>query len=101
MSSPPQNCQTVGGQCVDLTVQVGGAKSPVWNNGYALHAPAWFSSGFDCPFLGWPNAAATNVQCGLSATQKPGQFPRPIVTDANYSLVTNSNPARLGQPYVL
>jgi uncharacterized protein (TIGR03437 family) len=100
-SNPPQNCQGVGGQCVDFTVQVGGAVSPAWNNGYALYAPALFSSGFDCPFLGWPNAAATNVSCGLSAVQKPGQFPRPIVTDANYSLITNSNPAQLGQPYVL
>jgi len=100
-ASPPQNCQGVGGQCVNLTVQVGGLTSAGWNNGYSLYAPALFSSGFDCPYLGWPNAAATNVPCGLSFTQKPGQFPRPIVTDLNYALVTNNNPAHLGQPYVL
>ena len=100
-SSPPQNCQNVGGQCIDLAVSVGGVTSPVWDIGYALYAPALFSSGFDCPFLGWPNAGAINVPCGLSGTQQPGQFPRPVVTDGNNSLVTNGNPARLGQPYAL
>jgi uncharacterized protein (TIGR03437 family) len=100
-SLPPRNCQNVGGQCVNLAVNVGGVTSPFWNNGYALYAPALFSSGFDCPYLGWPNAGAIDVPCGLSGTQKPGQFQRPVVTDGNNSLVTNSNPARLGQPYVL
>jgi uncharacterized protein (TIGR03437 family) len=100
-ASPPQNCHNVGGQCVNLAVKVGSAISSVWDNGYALYAPALFSSGFDCPYLGWPNGGATNVPCGLSWTQKPGQLPRPVVTDANYSLITNSNPARLGQAYVL
>jgi uncharacterized protein (TIGR03437 family) len=94
-----QNC--VGGQCVDLTFNVGNASSVPWFNGYALYAPALFLSGFDCPYPGWPNAGATNVACGLSPIQKPGQFPRPIVTDANYSLVTDQNPARIGQPHVL
>jgi uncharacterized protein (TIGR03437 family) len=100
-SGPPQNCRNVGGQCADFVVTVNGVTSPVWTNGYSLYAPALFGSGFDCPYLGWPNAGATNVACGLSGTQKPGQFPRPIVTDANYNLITNNNPARLGQPYVL
>ena len=100
-SGPPQNCPTAGGQGVDLTVTVGGASSAAWDNGYATYAPALFLSGFDCPYLGWPNAGATNVACGLSPIQKPGQFPRPIVTDLNYSLVTNQNPAQPGQTYVL
>ncbi len=100
-SGPPQNCPTAGGQCVDLTVTAGGASSAVWDNGCAMYAPALFLSGFDCPYLGWPNAGAMNVACGLSAIQKPGQFPRPIVTDSNYALVTNQNPAQPGQTYVL
>ena len=41
------------------------------------------------------------MACGLSAIQKPGQFPRPIVTYSNFVLVTNQNPAQPGQTYVL
>lgn len=73
-ANPPQNCQGVGGQCVNLTVQVGGLTSVGWNNGYSLYAPALFSSGFDCPYLGWPNSAATNVPCGLSSPRSLANF---------------------------
>lgn len=54
---------------ISLTVKVGGLTSAIWGNGYNQYAPALFSSGFDCPYTGWPNAGATNVQCGLSGSR--------------------------------
>jgi len=88
-----------------LKVNVGSATSAIGGFGgcgqntalclYRLYAPAIFTAGYDCP-----NGSA-GIVCGLSQVQSKGQVQRAIVTDQNYSLLTNSNPARVGVPYVL
>lgn len=53
-SGPLQNCQSAGGNCVDLAVAVGNASSPVLEILYAAYAPALFLSGYDCPISDGP-----------------------------------------------
>jgi len=78
-----------------LRVSVGPQQATTGNLWSFLFWPGIFTAGYDCPF------GSPDTPCGLSESRGNGQVQRAMVTDQDYALVSNSNPARLGVPYTV
>jgi uncharacterized protein (TIGR03437 family) len=84
----------------DMPESAAGATAQAYPFRFDQAAPRIFFMGYDCLIDGrYPDA---NRNCGLSYTRPPTQSSvRGAVTDIQGSLLTSSNPARVGQYYTL